>query len=504
MPSDSYAFLASRMDPARVELRELRRRVYEVGRELGRPVWVAGCGPCKVESEDPLGIQLECLARVRRAREVICILDGSYGTPWNQAELCVLELEIVTAALARKPLRVFLLAPFESDPRMQTLIAAARVAGAAGTELAPRSGDQIERSIREHLSRRPGRLQCLAAFLRGGAPLDPDARQLDVSFLDGIFTPLRPGPPDDHLVRQLLLHAGAMPHLPTQLVYAWMAIRHLCAAPYDNPVHANRLPLWDAALTRWSSAAAWYGLHGHLSMGRLAAVNTLRWIRGRRSSAAVAPDAPGAIQGSLGGLASEYYSIAKRVRSRSLRKGLFEKALACVEEALRSGPVDPSGLIAIRGSILRHLGRRREALRCFHEMLRLRQARHDDPGRIGEAEVELGMGYLFVGDPGTALRLVQRGVARLEGSERHGFTVRALRDLAIVQLVTLQPWWAYRTVARAYRLARKYEVDGALAWMRPVFAILQWFDPSCSDDARSRQPTATRQGTRSAVAEPVG
>jgi hypothetical protein len=112
--------------------------------------------------------------------------------------------------------------------------------------------------------------------MRSLSPID-----LDVTFLDGGFAPLTDKPPNEHLVSTMLSRSAAAADEPTRLVYAWMAIRHLCAAPYNDSNFASYLPLWDAALSRWAAASAWYGLHGHHYLGRLAAVNTLLAVRQR-------------------------------------------------------------------------------------------------------------------------------------------------------------------------------------------------------------------------------
>jgi tetratricopeptide (TPR) repeat protein len=255
-----------------------------------------------------------------------------------------------------------------------------------------------------------------------------------------------------------------------------MAVRHLCAAPYNDSKFAAYLPLWDAALSRWAAASAWYGLHGHHFLGRLAAVNTLLAVRQRLAETTTAGGTPQSIQGTRGALASEYYSIAKSTGSRKQRRVLLKRALANVDLALLEATSDQSGLIGIRGSILQALGRLREGLSDYRRMFDLRVDNGENEGRIGEAEAELGMGYLRLGHVWLAGRLLGRGVANLERSGRAEFLVRALRKLATFYLVTLRPWRALSTLKRAYTIADGAEMEGQLRQIRPTLRVLQAFD----------------------------
>src|SRR5690606_18073311 len=79
----------------------------------------------------------------------------------------------------------------------------------------------------------------------------------------------------------LVLHyAGA------SLFRLWAAMRELITSDPAVLADAAVLPLWDRALGLWASQASWIGLHGHLWMGPLAAINTqaASWRAARRRS----------------------------------------------------------------------------------------------------------------------------------------------------------------------------------------------------------------------------
>lgn len=476
-PSDGagrpyVAFLASRMDPERRDLNLLRREVYNLGQELGRPVWVTECGDFGQAGRSPEDVQIGCLRYVREIPEFICILDGSYGTPWNLAQLCVLELEIFTAALADKPFHFFLLDPYEPDPRTETLINAVRLAKPDLHDTRPTSRDEILVGLRSRLARGPAGLRRgpLGGRLQRAGRAAEESPDLNVRFLDGNFTPLHEGPSGEEVIRELLSRASTETDEAARLVGTWMAIRHLCAVPYSDPKSAHFLPLWDVALGQWASAAAWYGLHGHNYLGRLAAVNTLIWIREHSGEG---NRAGRSIQSSYGARASEFYSMAKTAESRALRRSLLRRAWADVNRALDAVGADASGLLAIRASVLQALGRRCAGLRDYRTVLRIRLANRESEGRIGEAQAELGMGYLRVGRIRKAGRYLAQGVANLERAGRYEFTVRGMRKLAMFYLVTLRRQRAVDTLRRARDLARTHEVKGQLQQIVPLLQTLE-------------------------------
>jgi hypothetical protein len=387
--STYIGFLASRMDPDRPQLNALRESIHKLGQEVRQPIWVAEVSRPEFRHWPPETVQVSCLRLVRNIPQFICIVDGSYGTPWNVAQLCVLELEMLSAALADKPFHFYLLAPYEPDARTETLLRALEMAKPDVSKATPKRPDEILADLRLRLTHGTGGGRARRQVRTRTFP------NLDVEFLDGNFTPLSPAPPSLEVIRKLLARVESEIDQATRLVATWMALWHLCSAPHSQPQFAEFLPLWDSALSRWASAAAWYGLHGPHYLGRLAAVNTL--IRIRRQMATLGHRDDMSIHGTYGARASEYYSMAKAESSHSFRRLLLQRALSDVNRALEARSSDQSGLLAIRGSVLQALGRLCAGLRDYRNALRIRIANNEDAGRIGEAESELGMGYVRVG-----------------------------------------------------------------------------------------------------------
>ena len=295
---------------------------------------------------------------------------------------------------------------------------------------------------------------------------------LNVRFLNSCFTPISSNKPDTKLIVDLLAESHTTRNEASRLVLTWMALRHLFAVPYDDPRYKEFLPLWEAALCEWVSAAAWYGLHEPHPLSQLAAINTLIWIRERSKN----EGDPRSIHGTRGALASAYYSLAKMNRPRHVRRQLLTMALCEVNTAIANNSTDLSGLYAIRGSIHCAIGKRWWGLNDFIAMLKLRQEAADTDERIGEAEVGVGMGYARVGRLLKARQYINTGVKRLENSDQHTFTVQALRKLAILQLITLHPVAATRTLERAMKIARSSEMHGQLMQLDKMFRFLRYLN----------------------------
>ena len=351
-----HALLASRT----LGLEDLRRRIWEQGQRSGTPVWVS-----EIDAKDQFAgkdldyIQVACLKQVRAAPKFICLLDGSFGTTWNEGQISILELELATAAFSKRDIWIFRLAPFDNpDPRIESLLGAIAIACPAARISGPLTHDQVLANIAwllEPVGAKPLTLD-IGPFVQDLAikrspVLTFDLADRDVQFLNGAFAPLLDRPPDKDLIDRLIAQAAAETVTPDKLAKLWIAIRHLSAAPYSERRFDEYLPLWESALAKWSSASAWYALHGHFFLGRLAAVNTLSTIRRRMPTSMQSKLGPPSIFADAGAAASEYYSIAKLVPSRRQRHRLLGKALWNCNAALgeQGGPSDPSGLLDIRG-----------------------------------------------------------------------------------------------------------------------------------------------------------
>lgn len=239
-------------------------------------------------------------------------------------------------------------------------------------------------------------------------------------FLGGAFDPALASP-DPALVTAVLDRAAEHKKHHVRLTLVWFALRALMGAPFTEPKFRDFLEYWSRAFGTWIGAGAWYGLHGHLHMGCLAALGSLADIRIRlRTISDPGQDIP------HGPLASEYYSIA-RLAGRS--DALLGLALDHIEAALYVTRADGMNETGIRASILRELGRLDAALRDYRKV---EEARRERGGTVhGEALSELGYAMLLAGDSKGGVPLMERGLDLLRAGPASGFQIRAMRKLAL-------------------------------------------------------------------------
>jgi tetratricopeptide (TPR) repeat protein len=204
------------------------------------------------------------------------------------------------------------------------------------------------------------------------------------------------------------------------------------AAPYHELRYREFRELWNKALGLWSKAGAWYGLHGHIYMGCVAALHRMSEIREIIRESTSTSINPFEVGHPGGPLASAYYSVAKKShKKRNLRKALWH-----LERGMEDKSSNQAGLYAIRGSIYREQHRYFKAVDDYRLTLDLKEKSNATPGQIGEALSELGFGYLFLGRWLKAVDYMERGVKLLEQMPPSGFLVRAKRKLAYAYRLT--------------------------------------------------------------------
>jgi len=471
MPESApYAFLSSLY----TEHKALRTAIFDVGLEEALPVWVAERSDPALVGREPLEIVDTLIDRVRAAKVFICIFGGhrserDHGVPVEVAgtpsAVSYFEIELYQAALLKRPIHLFIASGFLPGPRLSALIETLRFALPESLRaFGPMRDEEIIREVRAILrngdsySVRPRtplrRLVQRLDDIRSTLWHRRGAHYADLLFLNGEYE-RRSRLPDKDLIEELLKDASRRGiDFERKLARLWIAFRELMTAPFSEPRYAEYRDLWNTVLGRWTSAAAWYGLHGHLYMGCLAALNTQALVReqlresAKRAVSTTATEHPG------GPLASAYYSIAKLNLGLFAKRKNFEKALAHVEKSLAAREDgDRSGLLAMRGSIHLQLWEIARAVRDYEEVLRLREAAGEGGGRIGEALSELGYGYLWEGHLLKGRDLLEKGVDLLSRSDRTPFLVRAMEKLAAAYRLTGQFSKAQETLREAQRVA---------------------------------------------------
>jgi tetratricopeptide (TPR) repeat protein len=371
-----------------------------------------------------------------------------------------LENEIYEAALYHNDVHIFLMEPFNPDSKLNGLLEIIRT---IRPDIVPNKIlakqdmlDAIERIISKTKNTRRRKWSLSLRKLVGQLAYSRGYPNPDIEFFDKVFHPVSARPDKDHL-RILLEDITDELSIEKRLTRMWIALRELSAAPYNDASFKEFLPYWNQALGVWAGAASWYGLHGHLYAGRLAAVNSLIDVRQRLKASGSKPDATQRDQGDLGGRASEYYSIAKLIQPRAEKQKYLHLALADVEAALSTESGDVSGHLAVRGHIHFRLGRLRDASRDFQEMLRLREQR-GDLGGVGEAKADLALIKIKQFGFREARNLLLEGVSMLDAAGSFTFAIRARKRLALAHLMSGHPRDALTVLLAAHEIAEANQV----------------------------------------------
>lgn len=451
---------------------DVRKRIHEL--DTARIWTVEESGRTDLDQRtgaSPFYIVDELIAQIRRSNLFICVLRDVYGTSVFGATESVsfLETEIYQAALFHNNIRFFLMEPFNPEGKLKGLLEMVRVLrpGIIPERVQSEAGvlDGIKRALAETPRRRHPwdisvkKLLGELAFRRG----DPKP---DIQFFDKVFRPVSDKPDRDH-IRVLLDGLASEKSIEKRLTRTWIALRELCAAPYDTPKFAEYLSLWNEALGVWSSAAAWYGLHGHLYAGRLAAVNSQIFIRERMDWRAERHDSAHYIQGTKGARASEYYSMAKLLPSRSQRAQYLQLAERDVEDVLHSIQGEPSGYLAIRGHIRLMQGDARKALADFEEVRRVKEAGGDVKG-LGESLADIGLAQMRLGNLSLAVKLLREGVTSLEDAGNPTFAIRAKKCLGQALFLTGHPIQALRALNAVHEMALENQIYDQMTPMTDV------------------------------------
>lgn len=406
------------------------------------------------------------IERIRKSSVFICVLRDRYGSSVfeDTESVSLFETEIYQAALYHNNVHFFLLEPFNPSDKLKGLLDVVRAIRPNVIPDRPQSKqavlDAIERILDDTRAMKQRSWAISLRRLVGELALRRGHPKPDIEFFDGVFRSPASNPNKDHV--QFLLHdLSKEPGIERRLTRMWIALRELSAAPYDRKEFSEYLPFWDSALGAWASAAAWYGLHGHLYAGRLAAVNSLLKIRAAMDWSEASHDAGHYIHGTKGGRASEYYSMAKLLPARGARNLYLSLALTDVEKAIDSVSGDVSGYLAIRGHVYRMQGRLQEALKDFNAMIELRE-RKGDEGGLGEARSDLGLIQMKLGNFREGWMNLRDGAEMLETAGRYTFAIRARKRLAYAHLRSFHPVLALKEVCAAYDKAQEHEVYGQI------------------------------------------
>jgi tetratricopeptide (TPR) repeat protein len=259
-------------------------------------------------------------------------------------------------------------------------------------------------------------------------------------------------------------HQHVMPH-GAALFRLWAAMRELMTEAGSGVANPLAAPLWDRALGLWAGKASWFGLHAHVWMGPLAAVNSqvvLRRDLGNDPRFREAHD----VREPTGARASAIYSVAQRMHTRQRKLDHYRQTITLATQAIEHDPDAGAGSLSIRGYALMRMARLGqvwkmwEAVEDFRKALALRERSAKSAASLGEAKVDLGLSFVMTGHIRTGFALLQEGVSLMRGNQSangQAALARSLRKLEGAARLTLRRGVA--EAAREERLNIATEVD---------------------------------------------
>ncbi len=458
------------------ELEELRAKIYD---EVGHKTYIYVDEQFKkrnIQKQDDLEAADELISRVREANTFICILGGTnHGSPikvdGHSSNVSFFEIELFQAVLLEKEIHVFVRDDFKPERQLGFLLDILTFHFPEWTNLRRQNESEIlsgvKRVVDKSLHRRMSK-----QWLKLRAPIDRLVQALyaararncptpSIFFLNGA-TEVRGEEPRLEVLRPLATDIEHQPNEERRLSRLWIGLRELMAYGYENLRDEELLGYWDRLLSEWARAGAWYGLHADTPLGCLAALNSLTQVRQRLVTLYTEKNEYSDTAFPGGSLASSKYSIAKRLYVKSDREARLNEALHDLQCSLSISRSDQSGLLAIRGSIFRQMGRISECIDDYEEVLRTRRQTGAPINQVGEAMCELGFGYLRDLSPRKGLRFCQEGVEMLRQGGRAGFLARGLRKLSVAYLMNGRLDKAYEARQEARAVALKHGVLGQL------------------------------------------
>lgn len=436
----------------------IRRRLHQFGKDEGIPLWVAEYSDERLSDSrlHPLVVVGECVKALYASKLLVCILIQRAGTrirlPSSTVDITssVFEAELFHASLARKPALVCVVSGYEPEPELRTLMAILerafpRSAWIVGSE------KEVENEIRRTISALHSGSMPFSTLtpishvtdalseVHSFASTEKEAGSTSLSFIGK-------WPPAEQLeflaenVRLLLSEKNDNEPFPAVLSRLWFAIRELSKVqPRAIATDKDIKQLWVTVANRWSSAAAWTGLHGPMQLGVLAGLHTHVALSNLPPKDGIALP--------FGPLASEHYSIGGLSDSWTWRIRRFRLAERLATRHVANHADDPSGALGIRASARLRLvqmgliGNVFAALDDYQAMHAWRSKHGATPSAVGEAKVEYGFALFFVSmlmpwKRKESLQLIDGGIELLRQDVtigRIGFLIRGLRKAAQVR-----------------------------------------------------------------------
>ena len=300
---------------------------------------------------------------------------------------------------------------------------------------APDSSDELSTRLPEWLSIRrtqatvPRDLEAPALLFLGGHGGRAGKRS-DIDRATRLLGQVTSGVRDGPVEQRAMSHGAA-------LFRIWSAIRELMDESGSTQADPVTAPLWDRAWGLWASNASWFGLHGHLQMGPLAAVNSQGLLR-REFAADKSFHPPADVREPLGAKASALYSVAQRVHSRARQVFHYEQVERLATQAIRYDKANTQGVLSVRAHAAMRLARLGrlwkvwDAERDLRKSLKIRERVGGSPAQIGESKTDLGFLFAHTFRSKRGFELMEEGVKLMrtdKGASSTPFLMRGLRKL---------------------------------------------------------------------------
>lgn len=479
-------------------LEDLREELYLWGKKEGYDIWIFEL----VKTEDEWlkvkapSTQAILIQEVREADFYIAIFNGRYGESRNHhySDVSYTDLEFFEAFKNDKPIKCYCLEPFEPEYRLKTLLKIVEnlIPNALSRYQSKRELiESIKKDIEEFFRQRKRltlpNIKIASSFdkFTNKCVLDRQiyddqegSLKLLITEKESIFSAI-----NDFAIETEILSIKKIESYQGQLHKALSIINILSSVPWYKNEHSKYLKLWDMVLSIWDKASAWYGLHGFVYFGKLAANNTSIAIRALIASQGESTNLKKLILTSadktgckdewvnlysLGGsIASEYYSISQMVFSKKLQEKYLFKAKDWVDVAERTYQMEQdwnkqANTSSIKGQILLRLGNSSEAIKVLEESLYIRQTYLLKDNYVAVGKSNLGYAYLKCGLPQKAEKLLLESLEILEKLKDKGFCVRTKVKLAEFYFSKREVQKGLRQLAEAEAICRKYGVKSRL------------------------------------------
>ena len=232
----------------------------------------------------------------------------------------------------------------------------------------------------------------------------------------------------------LLSEYERLPDHQRRLSRMWMAARELASVSY-LPGFAKAderfLILWNQVLGSWGTAASWSGLHAHLWVGVVAAMNSQARVRERLRSLKSSNLSELELMPPDNSLASAHYSVAKLLSGRR-RRECFARALDYAERLIQRDPgIDP-GIYLVRGSIYLQQRKPWRAVEDYKLALKLTEGSDASAEIVGARLAGLGFATCCCGRLKTGESLLRQGIDMIRSDGETGHLLTAMRKLAFI------------------------------------------------------------------------